>query len=103
MPNFVAEYVQSIPALASGLVAAQGDVTKILDLVENDTYGFGSAAWFYATQCTEGVKDGLRSGGQQGWEAWLTQCVGVSSTEGTGSTSRLAYWQRACQALDIPI
>ena len=95
MPNFVAEYVQSIPALASGLVAAQGDVTKILDLVENDTYDFGSAAWFYATQCTESVKDELRSGGQQGWEAWLTQCVGVSSTEGTGSTSRLAYWQRA--------
>jgi hypothetical protein len=103
MPNFVAEYVASIPALAGQAAAAAGDPAATLALVENDTYSFGSAAWFYSTQCSEAIKSQLQTGSESGWDAFLTTCVGTDPSEGTGSTSRLAYWQRATAALGVVV
>lgn len=62
----------------------------VLDLVNGDQWGFSSAAWFLDTQCEGSVKEGLASGSLQGWESYLTGCVGTTATE-----ERTAIWRKA--------
>lgn len=74
--------------------AEQGDPSGILDaLLANDTYDFGSAAWFLDTQCGPNVKARLATGGLDTFTVYLG-CIGE-----TISPDREAYWQRATAAL----
>ena len=101
MPNYVAMYAASLPALASQVAGlAPADVLR---LVQGDEYSFGSAAWFYTSQCTKGVKEGVRGGTRMGWEAFVTECVGTSPDEGVGEESRVGYWERAMGTLGVSI
>lgn len=68
---------------------AKGPVA-VLDLVNTDEWGFGSAAWFLSTQCDQSVQQGLNAGTEEGWEAYLSQCVGTTATE-----DRTAIWRKA--------
>ena len=68
---------------------AQGPAA-VLKLVNTDEWSFGSAAWFLATQCDAGVREGLRQGTEEGWEAYLVGCVGTSASE-----ERTEIWRRA--------
>ena len=68
---------------------AEGPV-KVLDLVNSDEWGFGSAAWFLSTQCDSSVKEGLKAGTEEGWNNYLSQCVGTSAT-----VDRTATWRKA--------
>lgn len=72
--------------------AKRQGVDAVLGLVNGDLWGFGSAAWFLATQCGEDVSEGLKSGSQQGWENYLSGCVGTTATE-----DRTAVWRKAMQ------
>ncbi|KAL9127807.1 MAG: hypothetical protein Q9217_003391 [Psora testacea] len=93
MPNFNIMYAQSIPAIKDQVAAANGDAGKTLEiLVSYGDYDFGSAAWFLTTYCQQ-VRSGLASGGDDGWNAYVT-CLGASPGDG-----RLDYWHRAVQAL----
>ena len=65
-------------------------VKAVLTLVNGDEWGFGSAAWFLATQCDDSVRMGLESGSEGGWETYLTSCVGTTATE-----ERTAVWRKA--------
>ena len=96
MPNFVKEYVLSIPELASQ--AAGKDDVAVLALVQPDEYSFASAAWFYSTHCTDDIKQSVQTGSKSGWTSFLTECVGTTVNE-----SREVYWTRAMQALGAPI
>lgn len=107
MPNYVAEYVASIPELSTAGGGGGGggsDPATLLALVQADEYSFGAAAWFYAAHCTPAQKEMLQAGGAgggstQAWEAaFVTGCVGTTVTE-----ERTAYWLRACQALGVPV
>ena len=102
MPNFVSQYAANIPEIASQ--TSGKDAAGVLALVQPDQYSFGSAAWFYSTQCSQAVKQQVQTGGQAGWETFITQCVQttVEEGEGEGANTRLGYWQRACQALGVP-
>ena len=62
----------------------------VLALVNTDEWGFGSAAWFLSPQCDASVQKGLAAGTEEGWEDYLTQCVGTSATE-----ERTAIWKKA--------
>jgi hypothetical protein len=95
-PTFVAEYVSFL-----GLTPTSSDPATVLSLVENDQYSFGSAAWFYHEKCSDDIKSQVQTGSQAGYDAFLTTCVGTQADEGSGSTSRLAYWQRAAGALGV--
>ena len=95
-PTFVAEYVQFL-----NLQTTSTDPATVLGLVENDQYSFGSAAWYYHMKCSDSVKTQVQSGSQAGYDAFMTTCVGTQADEGSGSTSRLAYWQRATAALGV--
>lgn len=66
------------------------DVDAVLALVNTDQWSFGSAAWFLATQCDASVREGLKAGTQEGWEMYLTGCVGTGATE-----DRTAIWRKA--------
>ena len=68
---------------------ASGPV-DVLRLVNNDEWGFGSAAWFWSTQCDDSVKQGLKAGTEAGWEAYLSSCIGTTATE-----DRTAVWRSA--------
>lgn len=96
MPNYVLEYARSIDELSAQVTSAGEDVGAVLSLVQPDEYSFAAAAWYYATQCGEQVKDMVRSGSQAGWTAFVQECV-VTSVNG----DREAYWVRASQALGV--
>ncbi|KAF2723110.1 hypothetical protein K431DRAFT_33022 [Polychaeton citri CBS 116435] len=59
------------------------------ELVASDRWSFGSAAWFLQTQCGDSIRQGLASGSRAGWDAYLTTCVGTTSTD-----DRAAIWQK---------
>lgn len=64
--------------------------TQVLELVNGDRWGFASAAWFLATQCDEEVMNGLVAATENGWTAYLADCVGTTVTE-----DRTTIWKRA--------
>ena len=99
-------YAQSIPALngalaaittgtlSSDLSSAQQNAIRDL-LTAEDSLDFGSAAWFLSSQCSGSVRARLQKNDQDGWEAYMTDCVGTEPSD-----DRLVYWERAQQALD---
>ena len=94
-PDFNAEYALSITEIKKKLCGAKGDVEKVLDiLLENPEYDFGSGAWFLTTQCEDGVREQLQSGREEGWEAYITECVVTDAND-----ERKVYWRRAVDAL----
>ncbi|KAH6638077.1 hypothetical protein C7974DRAFT_153841 [Boeremia exigua] len=86
MPPFVAKYATAVAgadAVATAS-AAGGDagLNAVLALVNSDdATSFGSAAWFYSTQCTEAVKTGVAAETIDGWHNFLTVCVGTTLDE----------------------
>lgn len=95
-PTFNKKYALSIPAL-SPKVSSNSDPSAVLDLLLSDeSYDFGSGAWFLTTQCSPEVRGALQSGSESGWEMYITGCVGTSVTE-----DRRSYWDRAVQALGV--
>jgi hypothetical protein len=64
-------------------------------MADNDS-SFGSAAWFVTSQCSPEVRTGLAAGTQAGYEAYLTQCVGTTSTP-----ERIAGWTAAIGAMKV--
>ncbi|KAK4939908.1 hypothetical protein LTR10_019867 [Elasticomyces elasticus] len=96
MPNYVLEYASSLPELSAQVAGANGDVSTVLALVQRDEYSFASAAWYYSTQCGEGVEQAVRQEGLTGWQAFVSECV-VTTVNG----EREAYWERACEALGV--
>ncbi|SPO06734.1 uncharacterized protein DNG_09428 [Cephalotrichum gorgonifer] len=94
-PAFNLKYAQSIPEIRDEVSQANGDVVQILDLLlSNEEYDFGSGAWFLRMQCDEDVQAQLRSGTEEGWEAYITKCVGTDA-----NAARRAYWQKAVEVL----
>jgi hypothetical protein len=96
-PSFNAKYAASIPALSSKLSSVANDPAGVLNLLLSDeTYDFGSAAWFLTTQCSAEVRTQLQSGSASGWESYISNCVGTTVTD-----ARQAYWTKAVQALGV--
>ena len=107
MKTYNLAYATGIKALSSSVtkITGENDANSLTDaqandilglLIAVDEYDFGSAAWFLSTQCSEPIRDGLKTGGSQGWEAYLESCVGTSAT-----ADRQAYYQRALSALGV--
>lgn len=75
---------------------AEGGMDAVLELVSGDWESFASAAWFMRTYCTEGLRAGLREGSDEGWEKYITGCVGTTMDQG-----RLDLWEKAKKGLGI--
>ncbi|KAH7060511.1 hypothetical protein B0J12DRAFT_708343 [Macrophomina phaseolina] len=84
---FSADKVDQAKASANGADA-------VLQLVSPDQYSFGSAAWFLTSQCTESVRSNLQSGSQDGFEKYVTDCIGGSMDD-----KRIDYWTKSKAAL----
>ncbi|KAL1964191.1 hypothetical protein VTN77DRAFT_7149 [Rasamsonia byssochlamydoides] len=96
-PTYNQQYAASIPALSAQYSSVAGNVSAVLDLLLSDeTYDFGSAAWFLTSQCNADVRAALQSGSEAGWEEYITDCVGTTVTE-----ERREYWVRAVEALGV--
>jgi hypothetical protein len=63
---------------------------QVLALVNEDRWSFASAAWFLATQCTEEIDQRLAASTEEGWESYLTDCVGTTVTD-----DRTKIWKKA--------
>ena len=52
-------------------------------LTSNETLSFASAAWFLKNSglCGDDIIQGLRSGSEAGWEAYITQCISTTVTD----------------------
>lgn len=97
MPPFNLEYADSIPGLADRLGPVRDDPDAVLELLLSDEeYDFGSGAWFLTSQCSSGVREALRTGSEDGWKRYVSECVGTTVTE-----DRKAYWRRAAKALGV--
>ncbi|KIX98912.1 uncharacterized protein Z520_05373 [Fonsecaea multimorphosa CBS 102226] len=105
-PTFVQQYANSIPelqakvaAIGTGASLTDAQADQVLALVQPDQYSFAAAAWYYGTHCTDAQKAQVRQGGQQNWQtAFITGCVGTTVDDG-----RVSYWQKACEALAVPV
>ncbi|KAJ8112215.1 hypothetical protein OPT61_g5371 [Boeremia exigua] len=83
MPPFIAKYATAIAGADAYATAsaAGGDagLNAVLALVNgDDETSFGSAAWFYSTECSADVKAGVAAGTVEGWHNFLTACVGTT-------------------------
>ncbi|KAJ7587099.1 hypothetical protein C8J56DRAFT_91556 [Mycena floridula] len=75
---------------------------QVRALVLGDDLSFASAMWFYTQSgaaksgCTgdAALVKGLQSESQDGWEAFITSCVGTTVTD-----DREALWEKTLQAL----
>ncbi|KAB5522032.1 hypothetical protein GE09DRAFT_1178703 [Coniochaeta sp. 2T2.1] len=101
MPPNVLAYVESIPQLAGDLETTGGDPVKILEIVTEDEWNFGAAAWYVTNNegCKKlGVAEALISASDVAWATYM-QCVGVDQND----QDRLAYWERAKGAFGLPL
>ena len=102
MPPFNLEYAKSIKELqpqveklTAGHAPDNATYTSVLDLLlANDEYSLGAAAWYYSTKCTDDVKNGLKTGGDQGWSKYITACIQTEAND-----ERKAPYKRALEAL----
>ncbi|KAF2461291.1 hypothetical protein BDY21DRAFT_278510 [Lineolata rhizophorae] len=93
-PAYNLQYATALfPGARAQAAQAQGPAA-VLYLLLGDQESFGSAAWFLSTQCGQDVRAALQAGTEQGFAAYLTQCVGTTATEG-----RLQGWRAARQVL----
>ncbi|KAI1172403.1 hypothetical protein F4777DRAFT_590583 [Nemania sp. FL0916] len=100
MIDFNVEYAQSIDELktqvgAIGSTATDDAKNKVLALVTDDKYNFGSGPWFLTTKCPPDVVSGLTAGTDAAFNAYMS-CVGVTVTP-----DRMAYWTRAKAAFGL--
>ncbi|KAH0371871.1 hypothetical protein KCU65_g1550, partial [Aureobasidium melanogenum] len=63
---------------------------QVLALVNGSRWSFASAAWFLTTQCNEEISQGLATSTEEGWETYMTECVGTTVTD-----DRTAIWKKA--------
>ncbi|KAF2841040.1 hypothetical protein M501DRAFT_903923, partial [Patellaria atrata CBS 101060] len=67
----------------------------VLELVNTkDKYSFGSAMWFFTTQCDADIRTGLQAGTEAGFNDYTVKCIGTTMDEG-----RMEYWKAAKAAL----
>ncbi|OQO04301.1 hypothetical protein B0A48_10912 [Cryoendolithus antarcticus] len=86
--KWLSESCKNCRLSAAQVANAEGaSVEAVLDLVNGDEFGFGSAAWFLATQCTADVRAALATGTAEGWEAYMG-CVGAQA-----GGERQAIWE----------
>lgn len=96
-PAFNKKYASSIPELKDKVAKVSNSPADLLDLLrENETYDFGSGAWFLTTQCSKDVRSALQKGSETGWQKYISDCVGTSVTD-----ERKEYWERAAKALGV--
>ncbi|KAJ5107619.1 hypothetical protein N7456_004294 [Penicillium angulare] len=96
-PAFNKKYAASIPALKDKIPAVSNSPADLLDLLrDNETYDFGSGAWFLTSQCSKDVRSALQTGSETGWQRYISDCVGTSVTD-----DRKEYWERAVKALGV--
>lgn len=95
-PAYNKKYASSIAALKDQ-ASKVSDPADLLDLLRADeTYDFGSGAWFLTTQCSKSVREKLQAGTEEGWSMYISDCVGTSVTD-----ERKEYWERAVKALGV--
>ncbi|KAJ5663675.1 hypothetical protein N7507_004406 [Penicillium longicatenatum] len=96
-PDYNKKYANSISALKDKVAEVSNSPADLLDLLrEDETYDFGSGAWFLTTQCSEDVRSALQAGDESGWKKYISECVGTTVTD-----ERKEYWQRAVKTLGV--
>ncbi|KAJ5613104.1 hypothetical protein N7510_006298 [Penicillium lagena] len=96
-PSYNKKYASSLPDLKDKIAKVASNPVDLLDLLrDNHSYDFGSGAWFLTTQCSKEVRTALQTGGEEGWQRYISDCVGTSVTD-----ERKEYWQRAIKALGV--
>jgi len=96
---FIYQYALDTPSTkdaALKLVPDGTDLTTVSDSTKNDVLAlmlpddlsFASAAWFLkrsaatgGTGCDQTIIDGLQAATEEGWEAYITGCVGTTVTD----------------------
>ena len=71
-----------LPSSLKAKSSQSGNAGEVLDLLlANKEYDFGSGVWFLITQCSDDVRTALQKGDGQGWEGYITGCVGTEAIQ----------------------
>ena len=89
-----AAYLHSTGKIKDSDYEAAKDPVAVLNLLEPDEFSFASAAWFLDTQCSADTRTQLSAGTQEGYESYLTNCVGTTATQ-----DRITGWQAAMKVV----
>lgn len=98
-PTFNLKYATWLATNApkAGITVAEVDAANVVGpanvlqlLLRNNAVSFGSAAGFLKTQCEDSIAEGLAAMSEEGWEMYLTECVGTTVT-----ADRTAIWRAA--------
>ncbi|KAH0553211.1 hypothetical protein GP486_006616 [Trichoglossum hirsutum] len=89
MFKFNEEYANTFPELqcqVAGILSNApesdpGAQTAILGLVLPNKFSFGTAMWFYTNKCSPDIRSGVQTGSQEGFENYLSICVGTTLTD----------------------
>jgi hypothetical protein len=92
MKDFNQQYLKAIGNDTTVDLNSNSSLNAMMDIVTEDEYNFGSAAWFYSTQCSAEVKNLIDSDADRdtGFDKYMTDCVQTEQ-----SPDRLAYWTTA--------
>jgi hypothetical protein len=103
MWNFVYQYAVETPSTSAKAKELVSDPEKATDdqknavreLVLGDELSFASGPWFYKTKCkSEEFAPGLAAETTEGWEAYITKCVGTTVTP-----DRQSLWEKTLKAI----
>jgi hypothetical protein len=93
-PTFVAEYATQL--VGADKVAAAGDSTQVLALVNGDDEGsFGGGAWYMKAKCPDLIGQ-FASSPDAAWASFVTSCV-----ETNAGPDRDVYWTSAKKVLGV--
>ncbi|KAI9147558.1 hypothetical protein HJFPF1_12584 [Paramyrothecium foliicola] len=94
--EFNLEYIKTIPELSADYVKfssaeemTDDEKRKMVEKLNDDNYNFETAAWYFATKCSDEVKNLLISDVDAGNTAYLTQCVQTTAD----APDRVANWE----------
>ncbi|KAL1631647.1 putative conserved hypothetical protein [Diplodia seriata] len=92
--TFNEEYARTIFSADEVDKAKASGADAVLQLVSPNEYSFASAAWFLKNKCTAAQRTALQSGSQDGYQGYVTDCIG-----GTMDEDRIDWWTKSKAAL----
>ncbi|KAL1651440.1 hypothetical protein SLS58_000780 [Diplodia intermedia] len=92
--TFNEEYARTLFSADEVDKAKASGADAVLQLVSPDKYSFASAAWFLKNKCTATQRTALQSGSQDGFQGYVTDCIG-----GTMDEDRIDWWTKSKAAL----
>ncbi|TLD33982.1 hypothetical protein PspLS_00452 [Pyricularia sp. CBS 133598] len=109
------KFAKSLPAIAKDVneiikdAPNAGSLTKdqmksLLKVLQRDETNFASGAWFLRNECSEAIRNGIKTGTRKGWVDYIGNCVGVKeNAQDPEWKKREDYWNKTVKAMKLTV